>query len=512
MAADHGGIVRSAESRRVREFAQGVRDSPAVLALQGEAGAGKSTLWRVGVDAAGAVGHQLLRSEPSASESDMSFAGLSDLLTDVLPAVAADLPAPQLDALEVALLLRTAGSQPPTANAVGLAVLACLRACAEAGPVVVAVDDVQWLDDASLEAMVFALRRMNAGSLSLLVAARTEGSADLLTAGSAPLPVRWRSLLGALPTAEEIELAPLDMWQMQNLLPAGVTAEQARLVARQSGGNPFWAIEILASLNSGDTTVPPLARSLTGRLSRSLSQPAAAALSVVAAAGRIGLPEALDALDYLDDPAAAVDAAVLAGVLVETGSRIAVAHPLISAAAVEAMPPGQRSRLYGRLAVLFAADPERHAHFAALAAGAGEDEAVAEALDAAAAAAHARASNGPAAQFAAQAVEFSTDSDPAAVQRRRIRAAELLFLAGDVAGSLAQLDTLDTDQLPTPDLERVLPLLLDTTELVHGASAAIVLVGRAVRSAVGPAAPGADTCTSLRRRLRHPGQPPRCCH
>ncbi|MGO8960048.1 MAG: AAA family ATPase [Streptosporangiaceae bacterium] len=483
MPADYGGIVRSAECRRVREFAEGVRDSAAVLALQGEAGAGKSTLWRAGADAAVAAGHRLLRSEPSASESDMSFAGLSDLLTEVLPMVAADIPAPQLEALEVALLLRGAGSQPPTANAVGLAVLACLRACAAAGPVVVAIDDVQWLDEASVDALAFALRRLGAGPMSLLIAARTEASADLLTAGAAPLSVRWRNLIDALPAAEEIALAPLDMWQIQNLLPAGITAEQARLIARQSRGNPFWAQEILASLDSGDTTVPPLARSLTERLSRSLSPPAAAALAVVAAAGRIGLAEALEVLDDLDDPAAAVDDAVLAGVLVETGSRIAVAHPLISAAAVESMPPGQRSRLYGRLAAIVSADPERYAHFAVLAARPGSNSAVAEALDAAAAAAHARASNGPAAQFAVQAVEFSADFDPATLQRRRIRAAELLFLAGHVEGSLAQLETLDIHQLATQDLERALPLLLDTTELIRGAVTAITLVGQALQAA-----------------------------
>ena len=483
MAADYGGIVRSAECRRVREFALGARDCPAVLAVQGEAGAGKSTLWRVGVDAALGAGHRLLRSEPSSSESDMSFAGLSDLLTEVLPAVTADIPAPQLEALEVALLLRAAGSQPPTANAVGLAVLACLRACARAGPLVVAVDDVQWLDEASLDALAFALRRMSTGPLSLLLAARTEASADLLTAGSPPLSVRWRSLLSALPAAEEVELAPLDMWQIQNLLPDGVTAEQARLVARQSRGNPFWAKEILAGLNAGDTTVPALARSMTARLSRSLSPSAAGALAVVAAAGRIGLTEALEVLEHVDDPAAAVDAGVLAGVLVESGSRIAVAHPLIGAAAVESMPPGQRSRLYRRLAAIFSADPERHAHFAALAAGQAPDHAIAEALDAAAAAAHGRASNGPAAQFAVQAVQYSLAADPDALQRRRIRAAELLFLAGDVERSLQQLQALDIDELATPELERALPLLLDTTELIYGASTAIVLVGRSVQNA-----------------------------
>ena len=133
-----------------------------------------------------------------------------------------------------------------------------------------------------------------------------------------PPPHGWHELLAALPASEVIDLAPLDLWQIQNLLPRTVTAAQARLVARQSRGNPFWAKEIVASLGSAGSQVPALARTLTDRLSRSLSADAATALAVVAAAGRIGVPEALAVLDQLDDPAAAVDEAVLAGVLVES--------------------------------------------------------------------------------------------------------------------------------------------------------------------------------------------------
>src|SRR5262249_29052589 len=220
----------------------------------------------------------------------------------------------------------------------------------------------------------------------------------------------WHDLLNALPSAEVIDLVPLDTWQIQHLLPADVTAAQARLVARRSRGNPFWALQISANLDSAESQVPPLARTLTDRLSRSLGARAAGALAVVAGAGRIAWPDALAVLDQLDDPAAAVDDAVLAGVVVETGDRLSAAHPLIGAAAVESLPPGRRAQLYRRLADA-SSNPERYAHFAALAAGPGPDEAVAQALDAAAAAAHARAANAAAAQFATQALAFTTESD-----------------------------------------------------------------------------------------------------
>ena len=449
------------------------------MVIQGEAGAGKSTLWRAGVEAAGQAGHRLLRSEPAASESDLSFAGLSDLLAGVLPAAAGQVPAPQREALEVALLLRPVGQEPPTARSVGLAVLAVLRACAAEGPVLVAIDDVQWLDGASRDALTFALRRLASGPLSLLAAARTEAAADPLTAGAPPPSHGWRDLPAALPVAEVIELVPLDSWQIQNLLPPTVTAAQARLVARQSRGNPFWAMEILASLTTADAAVPPLARTLTDRLSRSLSAEAAEALAVVAAAGRIGVAEALAVLAHLDDPARALDAAVLAGVVVEHGDRVTVAHPLIGAAAVESLPPVRRVQLYRRLADA-SSGPERYAHFAALAAGPGPDSAVADALDAAAAAAHARAGNAAAGQFAAQAVAFTPEPDSGALVRRRIRAGELLFLAGEVEPSLRQVEVLDMDELSTPDLERALPMLLDMADLVRGSASATAIVTRAL--------------------------------
>jgi len=482
VAAVSGVLVRTAELRQVRDFAGQVRAAPAALAIQGEAGAGKSTLWRAGIEAAAAAGHRVLRSEPSTSETDLAFAALSDLLAEVLPLVEARIPGPQREALEVALLLRPAGEEPPAAHAIGLAMLTALRGCLSQHPVLVAIDDVQWLDQASREVLAFALRRVTDGPLSLLLAARTEAVADPRTAGAPPPPRDWHELLAALPAAEGIDLAPLDLRQVQNLLPPDLSAARARLVARQSRGNPFWALQLSASLDADDRQVPPLARTLTDRLSRSLSGGAAAALAVVAAAGRTGLPEALAVLDHLADPAAAVDEAVLAGVVAETGGRLSAAHPLIGAAAVESLPPGRRAQLYRRLAGA-SASPERYAHFAALAAGPGPDGAVADALDAAAAAAHARAGNAEAGQFAAQAVAFTPASDAAALVRRRIRAGELLYLAGEVEQSLTQLQALDTRSLAAEDLERALPLLADNTELVHGDPAATAIVADAVAAA-----------------------------
>jgi DNA-binding CsgD family transcriptional regulator len=484
MAPVRGELVRAAEWRRVREFIADTpaRKEPAALAVVGEAGAGKSTLWRAGVKAAADAGCRVLRSEPAASEADSSFAGLSDLLADVLPGIAADIPGPQREALEVALLLRPAGDVPPTAHAVGLAVLAGLRSCLQSGPLLLAVDDAQWLDPGSLETLEFALRRVAAGALSLLVTARTEAPADPLTIGAPPLSHGWRGLLAAVPPAEQVVLAPLDVPQIQRVLPSTVTAAQARQVTRQSRGNPFWAREIAAALDSSDSAVPPLARELTGWLCRSLTRPASEAVAVVAAAGRITVPDALTVLGHLEDATTALDEAVISGLVVEAEGRVTAAHPLLGAAALEVMPPGRRAAVYQQLAAA-APSPERRAHFAALTAGPGPDPGVADALDAAATAAHARAANAAAAQFAAQAVTFTPESEPAALVQRRMRAGELLWLAGDAEGALRHLEVLDTGQMPTADIERMLPLLADLVELVHGPDAAADMVAREVDAA-----------------------------
>jgi hypothetical protein len=96
---------------------------------------------------------------------------------------------------------------------------------------------------------------------------------------------------------------------------------------------------------------------------------------------------------------------------------------------------------------------------------------------------HARAANAAAGQFAAQAVTFTPESDPAAMVRRRIRAGELLLQAGDIEGSVEHLEALDTANLGTPDLERALPLLTDVVETLRGPAAAAALVAREVDTA-----------------------------
>src|SRR5512133_973627 len=139
---DHGIVGRESELARAKSFIGSVSEGPSALLLEGAAGIGKTTLWRAGVSIARARGHRVLACRAAESEARLSYAGLGDLFDLELP----DLPAPQKRALDAALLRAEVEGAPPDQRAVSVASLGVLRALAASGPVILAIDDVQWLD------------------------------------------------------------------------------------------------------------------------------------------------------------------------------------------------------------------------------------------------------------------------------------------------------------------------------------------------------------------------------
>ena len=126
----------------MRAFLAEVERLPSAVFIEGEAGIGKTTLWRAGTAEAQEVGYRVLSARPAEAESQVSYAGLRDLFDPVLELVVAELPPPQRRALEIALLLREAEEDAPDQAAIAFAVLGALRAIADT-PVLVAVDDLQ---------------------------------------------------------------------------------------------------------------------------------------------------------------------------------------------------------------------------------------------------------------------------------------------------------------------------------------------------------------------------------
>jgi hypothetical protein len=131
------------------------------LLIEGEAGMGKTALWQRGVSSARERGFQAIVARPVETEAEWSFTTLVDLLQPVADEVSAQLPEPQQRALETALLLRAAVGEPDP-RALGTAVLNALRA--SPSPLVVAVDDVQWVDSSTHAGLAFAARSVDLAS------------------------------------------------------------------------------------------------------------------------------------------------------------------------------------------------------------------------------------------------------------------------------------------------------------------------------------------------------------
>ena len=169
-------IGRDEELQRVQRFLEAVPAGGRALLIAGEAGVGKTSLWQAAVARAQAAGMRVIAARPTEAETSFAHAALGDLLGPH-PEVLENLPGPQRRALEVALLLAERDEKPDQ-QAVALATLAGLRALARAAPLIVAVDDVQWLDRPSAAVLGFAARRLTDEPIGLLLAQRTAGAAQ----------------------------------------------------------------------------------------------------------------------------------------------------------------------------------------------------------------------------------------------------------------------------------------------------------------------------------------------
>jgi hypothetical protein len=169
-------VGREAELARVDVFLAGVGSgSPQSLLIEGEPGVGKTALWSEGLSSARVRGYRTLVARPVEIEAALSFAGLVDLLEPVLEETVPGLPEPQRRALEIALLLRPADVAPDR-RALATGFLNVLRTLAAGSPLIVAVDDEQWLDSSSAAVVAFAARRLQAERVAFLLSRRIDGA------------------------------------------------------------------------------------------------------------------------------------------------------------------------------------------------------------------------------------------------------------------------------------------------------------------------------------------------
>jgi DNA-binding CsgD family transcriptional regulator len=389
------------------------------LVIRGEAGTGKTALLEYLLERA--WGCRVVRIAGAESETDLAFAGLHQLCAPFGDRIER-LPEPQRDALGTALGLR--GGAAPDRFTVGLAVLGLLADVAGERPVVAAVDDAQWLDLASSQALAFVARHLAAGPVAMVIAVRSDGS-DQYLAGLTELVVRG--------------LADGDARALLDSAVTGPVDERVRdRIVAETRGNPRALLEVARGLIPGDLAggfgLPGLAgppgpgEEMLGRLLASLP-PATRLLLLVAAAEPIHDPVLVwRAAGQLGVEAEAAAPAAAAG-LIESGRQIRFCQPLTRAAVYRMAPAEERRHVHLALAQATdpGTDPDRRAWHRAHAAP-GLDEGVAAELEGSAERARARGGLAAAAAFRERAAELTPD--PARRARRALAAAQAKHQAG----------------------------------------------------------------------------------
>jgi DNA-binding CsgD family transcriptional regulator len=451
-------VGREQEAARLGTFLAGVADGPSALVIEGEPGIGKTALFEATL--ARATGVSVLRARCAEPEAGLAYAGLGDLLGGVTEPVLAGLPRPQRRAVEVVLGRVEVGRDPVEPQMVGRATLAVLETLAASAPVLVAVDDVQWLDAASARALTFAVRRL--GSLVPVGVLVTKRGVN------GPLPL---GLDEALPPErrERLLVGPLDPRDLELLVEERLASPLSRALRRRvaavAGGNPLYALELaaaqrLAGRSQDDLLGLPaqLEELLADRLGRLPTE----AIEPLAAVASLANPTVALINGVLGAPAGAgLDAALDAGVLLVGEGRLRFSHPLVAVAASARLAPSARRKLHARLAATLT-DPEERARHLVLAAD-GPDVAVAAAVEQGAERARARGAPEVAAELAEAAVRLTPAEQVEDLRRRRIAAGYHRVAAGEISRGQAHLAAALEEAPPGPvqtDLRWRLGMLL----------------------------------------------------
>lgn len=243
-------IGRAAELEAIEHFLAALASGPAALVFEGEPGIGKTTLVKAGVEAANRQGARVLSCAPSSPETRLSYAALADLFRELDEAALGGLPPPQRDALDAALLRSAPGTTDVDGRAVATAVLSVVEGLAQERAVVVAIDDVQWLDPPSARVVEFCARRL-AGRVGL-IASRRAGAEGAWVKALTRLRERDRERVHAVAGFDIGDLARVLDERAERRLERRVLAR----VHEVSGGNPFYALE-LARAAPADGPLPP---------------------------------------------------------------------------------------------------------------------------------------------------------------------------------------------------------------------------------------------------------------
>ncbi len=422
---------RPTESRMISRFLSSSTSEPTALLIEGEAGIGKTTLWLETVELARNGGFRVLSARAAAAESVLAYTALADLLDGVPAAAWADLPEPQRSAVDQ-ILMRANEHSETDQRAVAAAFLSVLGYLTDRGPLLLAIDDLQWIDPSSRHVVAFAARRLTrpAGILGTVRTETGDGTASAWL--QMPRP----------DAANRIWLHPLDVQDLHAAVSARLRRPFSRptmgRIHQVSGGNPFYAIELaraIADRTPGvETSLPrTLADVVRARLNGLDSDVHHALL----AASCMAAPtvELVSSATISDDDRLieVLESAESKGIIAIDGNRVQFAHPLLARGVYTEAAPGMRRAMHRRLADIVD-EPELRARHLALAATSG-DQVTLHALDTAAESARVRGAPAAAAELMDLAIGLGGDT-----AQRRLRSALHHFDAGDQERARAVLE------------------------------------------------------------------------
>ena len=410
-------------SPAVTEFLRSTESHPSALVIEGEAGIGKTTLWLTTSEQARERHFRVLTARAGQAEAGLAYAALADLLAGVLPDELDGLPRLQRVALD-RVLLQEDGTGPATDQRVtAAAFLTLIDRLSAAGPVVIAVDDVQWLDASSRTVIAFAARPLK-GRIGVLLTERTE------TESSSGAP--WLELT-RVDAVKHFRVRPLSLGALRTMIVSRLGRAFPRptivRIAELSGGNPFYALELARAMDhSASTTDAALPDSLSDLVSSRLGQLGEETLTVLLAAACLGA-STVDVLAKVagESPERVVDLLEVPegnGIVQIEGNRVQFTHPLLARGVYTAANPARRRQMHRTLGD-FVDQPELRARHLALAASSA-DETTLHALDAAADTASARGAPAAAAELLELAINLGGGTP-----ERRIQCAEHHFHDGE---------------------------------------------------------------------------------
>jgi DNA-binding CsgD family transcriptional regulator len=430
VAGDSTDLVGRATERLSVLAALGAEGaSSAAVILTGEAGIGKTAIWESVVADRRSAGEHVLISRATVAEARLPWVGLADLLRSIPLSVQACLPDVQQRALQT-VSLQHGGADALDERTVGTAILSALQIMSESAPVLLAVDDLPYLDVASAFVVTFALRRLEGPHPARLLA--TVRGHDL------ELPV-----VRGLPAdrSTPIAVGPLTLGALFALLQARRRIRLARplllRVYETTGGNPLYALELARALDCLEISpkagsplpVPVGLDALVDARVRDLRPDVAELVAATAATWRLSVTDA---------DAEAIERAVAAGIVIVDeptvvgGPRVVrAAHPLLSAAAYNCLSGSRRRAIHERLASA-TSDPVERVRHAAIAATEPLAD-LADELDEVVTTVLAAGVPDLAAEFAQLCLEHTTD--PALRPARLDRLADATFRAGDSTGA-----------------------------------------------------------------------------